>query len=66
MEDREKTLEGKKILIVDDERDVLETIEELLSMCKLVKAATFEEGKHGIGVPGFRHGRPGYHGGEWI
>ncbi len=46
MEDREKTLEGKKILIVDDERDVLETLEDLLSTCRLVKATTFEEGKH--------------------
>jgi CheY-like chemotaxis protein len=45
MEEKEKTLEGKRILIVDDERDVLETLEELLPMCNLVKAATFDEGK---------------------
>ncbi|MEJ2588373.1 MAG: response regulator [Deltaproteobacteria bacterium] len=38
-------LEGKKILVVDDETDVLEILEELLSMCKVVKAATFEEAK---------------------
>lgn len=38
-------LDGKKILIVDDEPDVLETLEELLSMCDLVKAATFDEAK---------------------
>ena len=38
-------LEGKTVLIVDDERDVLETLEDLLSMCKVVKASTFEEAK---------------------
>ena len=36
-------IEGKKILIVDDEPDVLETLEDLLSMCVVVKAFTFEE-----------------------
>jgi CheY-like chemotaxis protein len=36
-------LEGKKILAVDDEEDILTTLEELLPMCELVKAATFEE-----------------------
>jgi DNA-binding NtrC family response regulator len=38
-------LEGKKVLIVDDEPDVLETLEELLSDCDLKKASTFEEAK---------------------
>ena len=38
-------LEGKRILIVDDEPDVLDTLEELLSMCDLEKAAGFEEAK---------------------
>ena len=38
-------LEGKRILIVDDEPDVLETLEELLSMCEVVKATSFEEAK---------------------
>jgi len=38
-------LDGKKILIVDDESDILETLEELLSMCELAKASTFEEAK---------------------
>ncbi len=42
----EKSLiEGKKILIVDDEPDILETLEELLSDCDLKKASTFEEAK---------------------
>ena len=38
-------LVGKRVLIVDDEPDVLETLEELLSMCEVVKASTFEEAK---------------------
>jgi DNA-binding response OmpR family regulator len=41
----EDLLEGKTVLIVDDERDILETLEDLLSMCKVVKASTFEEAK---------------------
>ena len=45
MDTSEKELKGRKILIVDDEPDVLETLEELLSMCEIVKASTFEEGK---------------------
>jgi len=40
-----KLLEGKKILMVDDEPDVLDTLAELLPMCKVVKASTFEQGK---------------------
>ena len=35
----------KRILIVDDEPDVLETLEELLTMCDVVKATNFEEAK---------------------
>jgi CheY-like chemotaxis protein len=38
-------LADKKILIVDDEPDVLDTLEELLSMCRVTRAATFEEAK---------------------
>jgi DNA-binding NtrC family response regulator len=40
-----RLLKGKKVLIVDDEPDVLETLEELLSECALKKASTFEEAK---------------------
>jgi DNA-binding NtrC family response regulator len=36
-------LQGKKVLIVDDEPDILEVLEELLDMCKVVKASTFEQ-----------------------
>ncbi len=38
-------LDGKRILIVDDEPDVLETLADLLSMCEVVKASTFDETK---------------------
>jgi len=38
-------LNGKKILIVDDEPDVLETLEELLPMCDVSKASSFDEAK---------------------
>ena len=38
-------LEGKKILIVDDEPDVLDVLEEMLDMCEVVKASSFEEAK---------------------
>ena len=37
-------LKGKRILIVDDEPDVLETLEELLSRCLIDKAPSFETG----------------------
>ncbi len=40
-----KILEGKKILIVDDEPDVVETIKELLDMCNIDAAADFETGE---------------------
>jgi len=42
---KEDMLKGKKALIVDDEPDVLDTLEDLLSMCKVVKAGSFEEAK---------------------
>ena len=35
-------LKGKKILVVDDERDILETLEELLDNCVIETASTFE------------------------
>jgi len=39
-------LDGKRILIVDDEPDVLETLEEFLTMCDITKATTFEAAKN--------------------
>lgn len=38
-------LKGKKILIVDDEPDVLSVLEDLLEMCDLTKASSFGEAK---------------------
>jgi DNA-binding NtrC family response regulator len=38
-------LDYKRVLLVDDEPDVLDTLEEELSMCDVVKAGTFEEAK---------------------
>ena len=40
-----KMLEGKKVLVVDDEPDILEVLEELLDMCDVVTASTFEQAK---------------------
>ncbi|WP_051184955.1 response regulator [Desulfatiglans anilini] len=36
-------LEGKKVLIVDDEPDVLDSLEDLLPMCSITAASTFDE-----------------------
>jgi len=41
----EKFLKGKNILIVDDEKDILDFLTELLDMCKIDRALSFEEGK---------------------
>jgi DNA-binding NtrC family response regulator len=43
--DPKKMLKGKKILIVDDEPDVLDQLIELLDMCRIDTASSFEEGK---------------------
>ena len=40
-----KLLDGKKVLVVDDEPDILEALEELLDMCEVVTASTFEQAK---------------------
>ena len=37
------SLKNKKVLVVDDEPDVLESLEELLYMCDVVKADSFEK-----------------------
>jgi CheY-like chemotaxis protein len=41
-------LEGLRILVVDDEPDILQTLEQLLDMCLVVKASTFEQAKERI------------------
>ena len=38
-------LDDKRVLIVDDEIDVLDTLEELLPMCHVVRATDFNEAK---------------------
>ena len=41
----ENILQGKKILIVDDEVDILESLEDLLDECDIETASTFEAAK---------------------
>jgi len=43
--DPNKVLLGRRLLIVDDERDILETLIDLLKMCKIDPASSFEEGE---------------------
>ena len=38
-------LKGKKLLIVDDEPDVIETLKDLLDMCTIETASDFETGE---------------------
>lgn len=39
-------LNNKRVLIVDDEPDVLETLVDLLPMCDVVKVSSFQEAKN--------------------
>ena len=48
---QESLLEGKKILIVDDEADILETLEEELELCDISTASSFQEGQRPIRKP---------------
>ena len=41
----EDILKGKKILVVDDEPDILETLEDILEECDVETAGTFESAK---------------------
>ena len=43
--DTDKILQGKWLLIVDDEQDILDMLIELLETCKIDTASTFEQGK---------------------
>ena len=49
---RKNLIEGKRVLIVDDEPDILETLVELLPRCKVVKAASFDEARDLLETPG--------------
>jgi DNA-binding NtrC family response regulator len=42
---QESLLEGKRIIAVDDEPDILETLEAMLPMCDVVKASSAEQAK---------------------
>jgi DNA-binding NtrC family response regulator len=46
-------LSGKRILVVDDEPDILGVLEDLLDMCEVVKAATYKEGKEQLETQNF-------------
>jgi len=41
----DKILRGKWVLVVDDEQDILALITEMLDMCRMDTAASFEEAK---------------------
>lgn len=43
--DTEKILRGKWVLIVDDEKDILDLLTEMLDMCRIDQASSFEEAK---------------------
>ena len=44
--ENEDLLAGKRILIVDDEADVLDALEDILDMCRVEKATGFHEAKN--------------------
>jgi DNA-binding NtrC family response regulator len=43
--DFKKVILGKKVLIVDDEKDVLAVLTDLLELCKVDRASSFEQAK---------------------
>jgi DNA-binding NtrC family response regulator len=43
--EKNNLLDGKRILVVDDEPDVLESLEDLLATCRVVKASSFEDAR---------------------
>ena len=43
--DPKRYLKGKRVLIADDEEDILESLVELLEMCEVDTAKSFEEAK---------------------
>ncbi len=45
MPDHQEILKDKKILIVDDEPDILETLEDILDMCLIDSAPNYETAK---------------------
>lgn len=51
--DKQSLLDGKRILIVDDEPDVLDTLSELLIMCDIERATSFKEAKQKLETGNF-------------
>ena len=49
----EHALKDKRVLIVDDEPDILETLEELLSMCRISRATRFDQARRELEKNGF-------------
>jgi DNA-binding response OmpR family regulator len=43
--DPKKILRGKRVLIVDDEEDILDSLTEFLDVCKIDRASSFEEAR---------------------
>ena len=43
--DNDTLIEGRRILVVDDEPDVLDVLEDLLPKCVITKASTFNQAK---------------------
>ena len=46
-------IDGIKVLVVDDEPDILEVLEELLDMCQVATASTFEQAKNMLETQAF-------------
>lgn len=44
--EKDTILEGKRILVVDDEPDILETLADLLPMCMVTEASSFAQAKN--------------------
>jgi CheY-like chemotaxis protein len=44
--EKDNVLNGKRILIVDDEPDILETLSDLLPMCKITEASSFDQAEN--------------------
>jgi len=60
--DPKEIISGKRVLIVDDEQDVLDTLAGLLDICKIDTATSFEEGKRLLQDNVYDIANPGYNG----
>ena len=48
--EKQNFLKGKRILLVDDESDVLEALQDLLTMCEIDMATTYEQAWEMLGT----------------